>query len=276
MILVTGGTGNAGGAVVRALVDRGEQVRALVRDEKAGSVPQAAQRAVGDLNRPETLKPHLDGVAAAFLLSGYEGLDETLANMRAAGVERIVLLSGGAAVATEVDNPISQYMTRSEEAVRGSGLAWTILRPYEFMSNALRWAEQLRAGDVVRAPFANVSVAVIDPRDIAAVAVAALLEKGHESKSYRLSGPESLLPEDRLRVLGGALGRDLRFEAQSEDEARAEMSASMPREYVDAFVNFYVGGWVEESQVLSTVREVTGREPGTFEQWARANSAAFR
>jgi uncharacterized protein YbjT (DUF2867 family) len=167
-------------------------------------------------------------------------------------------------------------MIRSEEAVRASGMAWTILRPYEFTSNARRWAEQLRAGDVVRAPFANVSVAVIDPRDIAAVAVAALLEKGHESKSYRLSGPESLLPEDRLRILGGAVGRELRFEAQSEDEARVEMSAGMPPEYVDAFVNFYVGGWVDESQVLSTVRDVTGEEPGTFEQWAKANAAAFR
>src|SRR4051794_28531557 len=117
MILVTGATGNAGGAVVRALLERGERVRALVRDEKAESLPQAAERAIGDLNEPETLKPHLEGVAAVFLLSGYEGLDETLANMRAAGVERIVLLSGGAAVATEVDNPISQYMIRSEEAV---------------------------------------------------------------------------------------------------------------------------------------------------------------
>jgi uncharacterized protein YbjT (DUF2867 family) len=275
MILVTGATGNAGGAVVRALLDRGEEVRALVRDERTPSLPRAVQLAVGDLNQPETLKPHLDGVAGVFLLSGYEGLDETLASMRAAGVERTVLLSGGAAVATEVDNPISQYMIRSEQAVEESGLAWTILRPYEFMSNALRWAEQLRAGDVVRAPFANVSVAVIDPRDIAAVAATALVEEGHESKSYRLSGPESLLPEERLRTLGVALGRELRFEAQSDDEAKAEMSASMPPEYVDAFINFY-GGWVQESQVLSTVTEITGRESRTFEEWAKTNAAEFR
>lgn len=276
MILVTGATGNAGGAVVRALVDRGEEVRALVRDEGSRSFPDAVQLAVGDLNRPETLKPHLDGVTAVFLLSGYEGLDETLAGMRAAGVQRVVLLSGGAAVAAEADNPISQYMIRSEQAVQRAEMAWTILRPYEFMSNTLRWREQLRDGDVVRAPFANISVAVIDPRDIAAVAVAALLEEGHEGESYRLSGPESLLPEERVRILARALGRELRFEAQSDDDARAEMSSSMPPEYVDAFIHFYADGWVDESQVLSTVAQVTGSDPGTFERWAFDHGEAFR
>jgi uncharacterized protein YbjT (DUF2867 family) len=134
----------------------------------------------------------------------------------------------------------------------------------------------LRDGDVVRAPFANVGVAVIDPRDIAAVAAAALLAEGHESEAYRLSGPQALLPEDRVRILGEALGRELRFEAQPDDEARAEMSASMPPEYVDAFMHFYVDGWVEESQVLSTVEQVTGREPRTFEQWAVEHADVFR
>jgi len=240
------------------------------------SVVYGAEPAVGDVNRPETLKPHLEGITGVFLLSGYEGFDETLASMREAGVKRVVLLSGGAAVAADVSNPISQYMIRSEDAVRGAGMAWTILRPYEFMSNALRWVEQLRDGDVVRAPFANVRVAVIDPRDIAAVAAAALLAEGHESKTYRLSGPQALLPEDRVRILAAVLGRELRFEAQPDDEARTEMSASMPPEYVDAFIHFYVDGWVEESQVLSTVEEVTGTEPRTFEQWAVQHADRFR
>lgn len=276
MILVTGATGNAGGAVVRELRERGEEVRALVRDPATRSVLYGAEPAVGDLNRPETLKPHLEGITGVFLLSGYEGLDETLANMAEAGVERIVLLSGGAAVATHTDNPISQYMIRSEQAVARAEVAWTIVRPYEFMSNALRWVQQCQDGDLVRAPFANVRVAVIDPRDIAAVAATALLAEGHEGRSYRLSGPRALVPEDRVRILAKALGRELRFEAQPDAEARAEMSASMPPEYVDAFMNFYVNGWVAESQVLATVEQITGREPRTFEQWALENADAFR
>jgi hypothetical protein len=54
------------------------------------------------------------------------------------------------------------------------------------------------------------------------------------------------------------------------------MSAQMPSEYVDAFFDFYVEGSLDESQVQPTVREVLGREPRTFEQWAAANADAFR
>jgi hypothetical protein len=92
VILVTGATGNAGGAVMRALLDRSEEVRALVRDG-SGALPDGVARAVGDLNRPDTLTRHLDGVVGVFLLGGYRGLGQTLANMRNTGVGRVVLLS---------------------------------------------------------------------------------------------------------------------------------------------------------------------------------------
>jgi hypothetical protein len=77
-------------------------------------------------------------------------------------------------------------------------------------------------------------------------------------------------------VLGTVLGRDLRFEAQPDAEARAEMSAAMPAEYVDAFFSFYADGTLDESVVLPTVQEVTGTQPRTFQQWASAHAGAFR
>jgi uncharacterized protein YbjT (DUF2867 family) len=274
-ILVTGATGNAGGAVVRALLESDEQVRALVRAEDA-ELPDGAERAVGDLNEPASVAPALAGVRGAFLLSGYSDMSGLLSRMREAGTERVVLLSGGGAIASNPDNAISRYMIASEEAVRESGIAWTILRPCAFMSNALRWAPQLQAGDVVTAPFAGVANAVIDPDDIARVAVAGLTSGGHDGKEYRLSGPESLYPADQVRILGAALGRDLRLEAQSDEEARAEMTANMPAEYVEAFMSFNADGTLDESEVLPTVEEVTGRPPRTFEQWARLHADAFR
>jgi uncharacterized protein YbjT (DUF2867 family) len=143
------------------------------------------------------------------------------------------------------------------------------------MSNTLQWVPQLAAGDLVRAPFAGVSVAMIDPYDIAAVAAAALTSDGHEGRVYTVSGPEPLRPADRARILGEVLGRDLRFEGQPDDEARAEMSASMPAEYVDAFFDFYVSGTLDESQPQPGVRDVTGRAPRTFRQWAEAHAGAF-
>ena len=77
-------------------------------------------------------------------------------------------------------------------------------------------------------------------------------------------------------MLADALGRELRFEPLSNDEARAEMSRTMPSEYVDAFVKFWVDGEIDESDVLPTVEEVTGRPPRTFEEWANEHIEAFR
>jgi uncharacterized protein YbjT (DUF2867 family) len=193
-----------------------------------------------------------------------------------AGVDRVVLLSGSSAGSGDTRNAISAYMLRSEGAVRQSGLAFTILRPFGFMSNALRWRDQLQAGDVVVEPFADVAVAVIDPADIGAVAASALLDRAHDGRSYVLSGPEALTPAERLSILGAALGRALRLEPQSNEDARAQMTSQMPVEYVDAFFDFYVDGTLDESRVQPAAREILGREPRTFEQWAVAHAHAFR
>jgi uncharacterized protein YbjT (DUF2867 family) len=194
VILVTGATGNAGGAVAQAMVDAGEETRALVRDASRSLLPEGVNAVVGDLNRPESLAPHLRGVTSAFLLSGYDGLAETLENMRRAGVERLVLLSNSAAPGGDLTNAIARYHILSERAVRESGLPWTFLRPNSFMSNAYRWLPQLRAGDVVRLPFAEVPIAMIHPGDLGRVATAALTSSAHEERIYRLSGPEALRP----------------------------------------------------------------------------------
>jgi uncharacterized protein YbjT (DUF2867 family) len=163
----------------------------------------------------------------------------------------------------------------SEAAVRASGLAWTILRPSGFMSNALGWAGQIRAGDEVRVPFAQVPIAAIDPHDIAAVAAAVLNRPQHHGLAHALSGPAALLPADQLTVLSGVLDRPLRLVAQADDEARAEMSATTPARYVDAFFRFFSDGEFDDSAVLDTVEEITGRPPRTFEDWARAHARSF-
>lgn len=275
MILVGGATGNVGRELVGVLASAGEPVRALTRQPKRVTLPAGAVAVGGDLNDPSSLSAALDGTRGMFLLSGYRDLPGLLARASRAGVRQVVLLSGSSASARDLDNAISRYMLDSEAAVRESGLAWTILRPVSFMSNTLQWAGQLRAGDVVRAPFAGVRVATVDPYDIAAVAGEALLSGGHDGRVYPLTGPESLLPADRVGVLGAVLGRDLRFAGQSDGQARAEMAAAMPGEYVDAFFRFFADGMLDESTVLPTVADVTGRPPRTFRQWALAHAAAF-
>jgi uncharacterized protein YbjT (DUF2867 family) len=275
MFLVTGATGNAGGAVVDALRATGAQVRALVREPGRADLPSGVELVQGDLNDARALDAAASGVTGAFLLSGYEGLDQSLVRMRRAGVQRVVLLSSSAAPSGDMDNAVARYHIVSERAVQDSGLAWTFLQPNSFMTNTWQWLPQLRAGNVIRAPFAEVAVATIDPRDLGAVAALALTSDAHEGRTYRLSGPESLRPADRVRTLAQVLDRDLRIEAQSDQDARAEMLEAMPREYVDAFFSFFADGALDESQVLPTVEQVTGTPPRTFERWALDNAATF-
>jgi uncharacterized protein YbjT (DUF2867 family) len=276
MILVTGATGNAGAAVIHALLDRGAEVRALVRAGSESKLPRGVEAVAGDLNRPETIRDALAGATAAFLLSGYGGITETLGEMRRAGVERVVLLSSSAAPGGDTTNAVARYHILSERAVRDSGLAYTFLQPNSFMTNSYQWIGQLHEGDVIRAPFADVAISTIDPADIGAVAAKGLTSGELEGRGLRLSGPEALYPADRARILGSVLGRPLRFVAQSNDEAREEMSAAMPTEYVDAFFGFFVDGTVDETTVQPTVHEVLGREPRSFELWAREHADAFR
>ncbi|TMR95676.1 NAD(P)H-binding protein [Nonomuraea basaltis] len=271
MILVTGATGNAGRALVRTLAGAGAEVRALVRRQ----VDLPAELAFGDLNDPESVAGALTGVRGVFLLSGYDRMAETLAAIARAGVEHMTLLSASAAEATDLGNPISKYHVESEALVRESGVPWTMLRPRTFMSNTFRWAGQLKSGNVVRDSFPDVAVATVDPLDIAAVAAASLTEKGHAGQVYGLTGPEALRPADRVRILGAALGRELRFEGLTDEESMAEMLAGMPEVYANAFFGFFARGELDESTVLPTVEQVTGRPPRTFEEWAAANVEAF-
>jgi hypothetical protein len=104
----------------------------------------------------------------------------------------------------------------------------------------------------------------------------ALTSSDYEGRTYRLSGPDSPLPADRVRVLGEVLGRKLRFEGQSDVEARDEMLASMPAEYMDAFFSFFADRKLDESEVRYTVERVTGgSKPGRRARSGTRRTPAF-
>ena len=273
MIAVTGATGNVGGELVRALAGRGDAaVRAVARRPDPAAFPSGVEVAAADLAEPASLVPALDGVSRLFLLGGF-ATPEVLATVREAGVDHVVLLTSRCVVGGQPDNAITRMWLDAEAAIRSSGLAWTILRPSGFHSNALRWLPQLRAGDVVQAPWPAVAIASIDPADIAAVAAVALTEPGHEGTAPALSGPQALTPADQVATLADVLGRPLRYEPLTDDDARAGMAADTPAPIMDAFFRFFSEGEYDDAPVLDTVRALTGREPRTFAEWARAHAA---
>ena len=272
MILVTGARGNVGGEVVAALAASGEAVRALVREPARVSLP--AEVVAGDLELPESLTPALDGVSAVFLLGGWSDMPGIVARIENAGARRVVLLTSRCVVGGKPDNAVTRMWLDAEAAVRASGLESTILRPSGFQSNALRWRDQLRDGDVVRAPWPDVPIAAIDPADIAAVAAIALTDGA--GPELELSGPEALLPAGQVAILSDTLGRRLRFEPLADARAREEMlAAGTPAPIVDALFRFFSDGEYDDSPVVDTVRAITGRPPSSFVDWARAHAHTF-
>ena len=270
MILVTGASGTVGGEVVKALA--GHPVRAVVREPSR--VTLDAEVVAGDLELPESLTPALQGVDAVFLLGGWSDMPGIVARIENAGARRVVLLTSRCVVGGKPDNAVTRMWLDAEAAVRTSGLESTILRPSGFQSNALRWRDQLRDGDVVRAPWPEVPIAAIDPADIAAVAAIALTDGA--GPELELSGPEALLPAGQVAILGDTLGRRLRFEPLADARAREEMlAAGTPAPIVDALFRFFSDGEYDDSPVVDTVHAVTGRPPSSFVDWACDHADAF-
>jgi uncharacterized protein YbjT (DUF2867 family) len=187
----------------------------------------------------------------------------------------VVLLSS-AAVPYGPANAIGRMHADCEAAVVESGLAWTFLRPGAFMANDLNWAAGIRAAGVVRGLGGDVATSPIDERDIAAVAVRALLDDGHASQVYLLTGPEALPLVERVRILGDVLGRDLRFEEQTPEEAREQMLTHLPAEIVDSMLAMFAAAAGTVAEVSPTVREVTGRSGRRYADWAAHRAADFR
>jgi uncharacterized protein YbjT (DUF2867 family) len=229
MILVTGATGFVGRNVVRQLLDAGVHVRALTRNPATAALPDGVEVVEGDLTRPETLAPALAGVERMYLFPAARSLRsehddretarEVVAMAKRAGVRRIVDLSAASVTVGLHTNPV-------EQVVEESGLEWTHVRPGGFMANMLQlWAPMIREQRVVRYPFADEPANMIHEVDIAAVAVAALLEDGHHGAAYTLTGPGTTTTREQVAAIAEALGEPVRYIEVTREEARGILKA---------------------------------------------------
>jgi uncharacterized protein YbjT (DUF2867 family) len=265
-ILVTGATGNVGRLVVDELLAQGAtDVRALTVNPARAALPLEVDVVRGYLGRPATVIPALAGVDRMYLAPLLQTVDEVTRLAADAGVRHIVDLAGD----ENTDwRPI-------ELAVEASGVAWTHLEAGEFMANALMWAPQIQAGDVVRDANPEAATAPIAVEDIAAVAARVLLADGHEGRVHTLTGPETLTRRERIHRIGRALGRHLMYQELDRDTAIAELRPSMG-EYAVWYVDGQASMVNNPQAVTTTVSDITGRPATTFEQWARANADLFR
>ncbi len=278
-VLVTGATGNVGRQVVAQLLESGAQVRALTRTPETANLPAAVDVVGGDLTVPETLTACLDGVEAVFLVWVVPAATAaTVVSQMAQHAQRIVLLTSPHQTPHpffQQPNPLKLLHAELERLIQAAGVQWTFLRPGMFAANALSWwAPQIRVGNVVRWPYADAPTAPIHERDIAAVGVRALLEEGHDKAEYVLTGPDSLSQREQVQIIGEVLGRSLRFEDLSAEEARHELA--FPRAALDMLLSAWAAAIGQPALVTTTVAALMGRPTRTFRDWVLDHVEEFR
>lgn len=277
MILVTGATGNIGSALLGELGGGGAgPLRGFTRDAARAAFLEGVEAAEGDFADPESLKSALHGVRSLFLVSRLGSDADILDAARLAGVEHVVLVSSITVQTHPRLGPAGENLA-VERLLQGSGMAWTILRPTQFASNASMWATSIRAGAGVRAPYADTGLPTIHPADIASVARVALTEPGHQGRTYALTGPEPVTARQQVEAIAAALGRDVPFKEISRQEAHAQMAAAFGDEAAEAVLDV-TGGDVNDEllMVRDTVARVTGSPARPFRQWAVENADIFR
>jgi uncharacterized protein YbjT (DUF2867 family) len=289
-ILVIGATGNIGRQVVSQLVATNVHVRALVRNPDCANLPAQVDVVRGDLTVPETLDPPLADVDALFLVWVAPRTAVAAAIERIARhVQRVVFLSSphktahpffqqpGWRPGEPMANPFAGLQVEIERRIEDSGLRWTFIRPGMYAANArLWWGPKIRAGNVVRWPYADAPTAPIHEIDIAAVAAGVLCEGGHNGKDYVLTGSESLSQSEQVNIIGEVIGRPLRFEEISPEEAHSELAGTMPAPVLGMLLKAWAGAMGQPALVTSTVADITGRPARTFRDWVIDHAAEFR
>ncbi|WP_306149692.1 MULTISPECIES: NAD(P)H-binding protein [unclassified Roseibium] len=266
-ILVIGATGKTGSRIAKSLEDKGISVR---RGSRSAQVPF-------DWEQPQTWGPALQGVSAAYVsyfpdiaVPGAVEQVEAFAKVaQDAGVEKLVLLTGRG----------EHHAERAEEVVRTSGLAFTIVRAAWFAQNYSEGAlfEPVMAG-VLPMPGGDIREPIVDVDDIAAVAVAALTEDGHDGELYEVTGPRLLSFADMAQELSTAIGRPVQHLPISFEEFHAEVARSsgeMIAGVITEIARETLDG--RNAHLADGVQRALGRLPKDFADYARdaARSGAW-
>jgi len=284
MILVVGATGTNGRELVGRLAAAGQPVRAMVRNpQKAeGLRGPTVEVVAGDLDDPASLDAALTGVDRAFFVASvdrrYVGwFANFLAAARRSGSPHVVKFSGMGA-GTDSPAEITRQHGETDEALAGSGLPFTILRPNSFHQNMLWSAGTIKDHGAFYLPMGEARQSLVDVRDIAAVAAGVLTGSGHEGKTYEVTGPGSLTYHEVADRLSAAVGKPVRYVAVTPEAALDSMLGSgMPEWNARAVVELYgVFAAGHAARTTDTVERVTERVPISFERFARDHAGSFR
>jgi uncharacterized protein YbjT (DUF2867 family) len=284
MIVVTGATGTIGTDVVKLLAQRGQEVRAVVRNvSKASALRGPGVDIVpGDLSDPASLDRAFHGADRLFLLTGGSpdmvGLERNAIDAaRRAVVKHIVYLSSAGA---ELDSKLAlaQWHATTEAELRDSGIFWTILRPTYFMQNTFSFAPTIKAQGAFYGASKDGQLGMIDTRDIAEVAATALTDMGHAGKTYELTGPEAISMGEVASKIAGNIGRPVKYVDLPADQLKQGMLKAGLPEWLAGDLSamsayFATGG---AARVSPTYKEITGKRGRTYDDFLHDLGGAFK
>ena len=266
-VLVTG----ARGRIARSLITRLTSADTPFR--VASSHPEPGEFPV-DLRTGEGFEPALDGVDQVLLYTQPTGVDAFVQAAR--GVRHVVQVSSSAVNEPDADtNSIAIRHKAAEDALLGSGLPVTVLRPGAFATNSLGWAESIRRESTVEEAYPEAQFAPIHQDDIAAVAQAVLASGGHVGEVLVLSGPESLTVRQQVGIIADVLGRPVSVTEISRQQAFERRPEFMPAEVMESLLDTYARYVGRTAPITDTVQAITGVPARTFRQWVVDHRAEF-
>jgi uncharacterized protein YbjT (DUF2867 family) len=283
MILITGAKWNVGSILVQELLALGQKVRLLVRNsEKAALLAGAGVEIVqGSCTSRSEVSAAMKGVDRVLLLPSAQcGLVEferrVISAAQAAGVQHLVKLSASL-VGPELGLSSAQWQWQAEELVRASGIPYTLLRSAFYMQNFFRFARGIRADGAFYAPLGNARLAMVDTRDVAAVAARVLTGGEHARCTYILTGAQALTFNEAAEHLSSAIHQRVHYVTLSPAEHRERLLAAgvSAWEAEETQRSYEIMAMGHGADPTCEVRSILGHAPRTFSQFARDYAVLF-
>ncbi len=260
MILLTGLTGNIGGATARALLEKGVHFRALVRnlDKAAPWAQRGVELVQGDLEDPEAVRRALAGVDRALLvMPNGEFQERTEVSFvriaREAGLRWIIKLSSPEAV-RGTSSPIPLAHIAAEDAIKASGIPWTLVRPSFYMQNFRGSVKGARAGGKLSMPMGNGTVALTDNEEAGRFIAHVLTDANsarHHGQCYDITGPDPVMNFQQIAdAIGAAIGQKVVYD---NCDAKSFQEAIRP---------FHRNQWHSDAVARLFAEIADGRTPG--------------
>jgi uncharacterized protein YbjT (DUF2867 family) len=265
-----------GSLLADALIARGVEFSAMLRPGDSGdriAGKPGVTPTDGDFDDAASLRGALEGVDRAFLLTNSTEHTEAqqIAFVEAAQAQQVGQVVYLSQLAADEGSPVRflRYHGVVEAALRSSSVGWTFVRPNLILQAYLPFAATIASG-VLQAPIGDAPVSVVDARDIAEVAAAALAEDGHVGKTYTVTGPAAVTHAEIATEFGNAIGRPVRFESIPPEAFVAALTgAGMPEWQAEGLAEDY-GHYDrgEAGDVSPDVAQVTGSSARSLPDFA--------